>query len=131
MAKYFVALVGLLYIGLGAWCSLDPDTTSEAVGFSLMFGRGQSEFLTVYGGWEAAMGIIFLLPLFQRHWLPYALQVCVIMHGCLVVFRGVSFLLFDAAEGMTLQLAIGEWIIFVASFYLFMNLNKRSRQVLR
>ena len=126
MAKYFVCLVGIMYLALGAWCSLDPDTTSEAVGFSLMFGKGQSEFLTVYGGWEVAMGIVFLLPLVQKHWLPYSLQVCVIMHGCLVIFRSIGFLLFDAAEGMTLQLAMGEWIIFILSFLFAVGLKRKK-----
>jgi hypothetical protein len=108
-------------VALGVWCSLDPDTTAEAVGFSLMFGKGQSEFLTVYGGWEVAMGIVFLLPLVKRHWLPYSLQVCVIMHGCLVIFRSSAYLMYDVSDPFTMQLAIGEWVIFLLSFWFAMR----------
>ena len=124
LAKYFVALVGLMYIALGIWCSLDPDATSEAVGFSLMFGKGQSEFLTVYGGWEVAMGIVFLLALFKKHWLRYSLQVCVIMHGCLVIFRSAGYLLYSVDDPFTMQLAIGEWMIFLLSFCFAMKAAK-------
>ncbi len=50
MERIFLAIVGAAYILLAGWCSLMPDKTSKAVGFTLQPGSGQSEFLTVYGG---------------------------------------------------------------------------------
>lgn len=44
MPRIFLAIVGLAYILLAAWCSLMPDKTSKAVGFTLQPGSGQSEF---------------------------------------------------------------------------------------
>jgi hypothetical protein len=113
--RLFLAGVGLVYLYLAVWCSLFPARTSELVGFQLRPGTGQSEFLTVYGGLELALAIIFLRPLLQAHWAACALNVCVILHGCLVLFRSASFLLFQDIEPMVYQLAAGEWLIFLCS----------------
>lgn len=96
-------------------CSVDPASTSRSVGFTLQPGSGQSEFLVIYGGLELALGIIFLWPLWQREVTRYALVVCVIVHGCLVLFRTAGFLIFDDIASMTYSLAVGEWLIFLVS----------------
>ncbi|MGE3316814.1 MAG: hypothetical protein AB7O26_16980, partial [Planctomycetaceae bacterium] len=63
MTRVFLAIVGVAYITLAAWCSIAPKHTSQSVGFSLTPGSGQSEFLFVYVGRELALGLIFLWPL--------------------------------------------------------------------
>ena len=113
-AKIFLTLVGLLYLSLATWCSLSPAVTSEKVGVDLKPGSGQSEFLVIYGGLELAMALIFLLPLIRPEYLAASLLSCVIIHGCLVLFRTASFFLFSGLSSMTYQLAVGEWIILIA-----------------
>ena len=117
MTQYFLAAVGAAYLGLAAWCALAPTQTSKAVGFDLVPGAGQSEFLTVYGGLELALGVIFILPLFRPQDAGYALSVCLILHGCLVTFRAASFALFGGIGATTYSLAVSEWIIFLGSVY--------------
>ena len=126
--KYFLFIVGIMYITLALWCSLDPVNTSQTVGFDLIGGHGQSEFLTIYGGWEFAMGIVFILPLFKSHWAPYSLGVCLIMHACLVGFRSAGFFIFDINQQMTYNLAIGEWVIFILSVFFYVTIKKESRK---
>ena len=113
LAKVFLALVGLMYIGLSLWCSFSPAVTSEKVGFELKGGTGQSEFLTVYGGLELGMALIFLLPLVRNDMLFSSLLACILIHACLVVFRTISFFLYSEIAPMTYQLAAGEWIILI------------------
>ena len=115
MARFFLAIVGLVYLLLALWCSFVPASTSRSVGFTLQPGSGQSEFLVIYGGLELALGIIFLWPLWQREVTRYALVVCVIVHGCLALFRTAGFLIFDDIASMTYSLAVGEWLIFLVS----------------
>jgi hypothetical protein len=114
-AKIFLTLVGLLYLGLSGWCSFAPETTSQKVGFEVQPGSGQSEYLTIYGGLELGMAILFLLPLIRNDMLEYSLLACLILHGCLVAFRTASFFVFSDVGGLTINLAIGEWIILLAS----------------
>jgi|TARA_R110002096_G_scaffold417745_2_gene621510 hypothetical protein len=120
MTRIFLAMTGLIYLLLALWCSLDPVSTSRSVGFSLQAGSGQSEFLVVYGGLELALGLIFLWPLWQKEVTRFALVVCVIVHGCLVLFRSIGFFVFTGIGSTTYSLAVGEWLIFLISlgFYL-------------
>ena len=81
-----------MYLFLGVWCAVSPDKTSGVVGFELVGGSGKSEFLTVYGGLEIGMAMIFLLPILHQRFLEYSLLSCLLLHANLVLFRGLSFL---------------------------------------
>ncbi len=115
MARIFLAIVGAAYIFLAAWCSLMPDKTSMAVGFMLQPGSGQSEFLTVYGGLELALGLAFLWPLYRPADVAFPLFLCLLIHGCLVLFRTAGFALYSGIPSSTFALAATEWIIFVGT----------------
>ncbi len=115
ISRVFLFAVSILYIGLGVWCAVAPATTSAKVGFERIGEGGRSEFLTVYGGLEVGIGLALALLAWRNETVVYGLLTCVVIHGAIVAFRSVSFLLYDAARGMTLQLAIGEWLIFLLS----------------
>jgi hypothetical protein len=115
MDRIFLGIVGVAYIVLAGWCSLFMEKTSKAVGFDLQPGQGQSEFLTVYGGLELALGLIFLWPVYRPEEAAFPLFVCVIVHGCLVVFRTAGFFLYSGFSTTTYFLAATEWIIFLGT----------------
>jgi hypothetical protein len=119
VTRIFLALVGLVYVALAVWCSLAPGKTSKAVGFELRPGAGDSEFLTVYGGLELALGIVFLWPLFRPDETAWPLFVCLLLHGCLVAFRSAGFLMYQGIPSMTINLAISEWVIFLTTAVLW------------
>ena len=114
-ARVFLAIAGVLYAGLGIWCTLAPKSTSRKVGFSLEGDSGMSEFITVYGGLEVGLALIFLLPLYSPEATRYSLLSCLLVHACLVIFRAGSLLLHRDFGPFTLKLAAGEWIIFLAA----------------
>ena len=113
IAKIFLAVVGLMYLGLAVWCSVAPAMTSGKVGFELKSGSGQSEFLVIYGGLELGLSLIFFLPLVRADYLSSSLLACVLIHACLVAFRMISFFLYSDISSMTYKLAIGEWAILI------------------
>ncbi len=115
LPKLFLSVVGLMYLGLAAWCSFAPGVTSSKVGFTLNGGSGRSEFLTVYGGLELGLALVFLMPWWRPESLGHALWSCLFVHGMLVVFRTVGFVMFEEIGGMTYRLALGEWVILVLS----------------
>lgn len=112
MARIFLAVVGLAYIVPAVWCSWLPTTTSNTVGFTLQPGSGQSEFLTVYGGLELALGLMFLWPLIRPSETAHTLFLCLLIHGCLVAFRTTAFVVFTGIPTTTYALAATEWVIF-------------------
>ena len=81
MVRIFLAIVGAAYLILAGWCALMPDKTSRAVGFTLQTGSGQSEFLTVYGGLQFALGMAFLWPMFRPSEVALPLLLCLLIHG--------------------------------------------------
>lgn len=115
IARGYLALVGLLYVGLGLWCAVAPQKTSAVVGFTLQPGGGQSEFLTVYGGLEVALGLLFLWPLYKQEDLAFPLAACVVVHGCLVLFRSIGFIAFAGIPSATYTIAAAEWVLFLSS----------------
>lgn len=125
MARGFLALVGLTYWALAVWCAVLPATTSASVGFDLRPGAGQSEFLTVYGGLEFGLGLVFLWPLWKPENTRFALTVCLAIHASLVVFRSASFLLYTGIPSMTYGLAAGEWVLMLSSAALLARLSRR------
>jgi hypothetical protein len=113
--RVFLGVIGLLYLGLAAYCAIAPSKAAETVGFELKGGSGRSEFLTVYGGLELGMALVFLLPAVSGRTTREALLACLVIHACLVLTRGASFAMFDGIRSSTYKLAAGEWAIFLAS----------------
>lgn len=114
IAKAYLLVVSLLYFGLAIWCSVSPATTSNKVGFDLRGGSGQSEFMTVYGGLEFGIALVFALSMFRDTTVNYGVLACVIIHASLVVFRSISLLIYQGLDPFTYRLAIGEWVVALA-----------------
>lgn len=127
IARVFLAVVAVLYIALGIWCAVAPETTSAKVGLSRVGEGGRSEFFTVYGGLEVGIGLALLALAATSGTTMAGVIACLAIHGGLVLFRSISFALYDAAQGFTLRLAIGEWVIFLLSLGIFVYLSRLSR----
>ncbi len=125
VAKIYLIIVALLYISLAIWCTVAPRMTSEKVGFQLIGGSGQSEFLTVYGGLEIGVALVLLyFALFRPDTIRDGVLVCVLIHGSLVVFRSVSLFAFEGIGSFTYRLAIGEWAIFLLGLAIWIFTKK-------
>lgn len=118
MSKLFLAVVGVLYVALGVWCALLPESTSRAVGYALAPGSGQSEFLAVYGGLEVGLGVLFLVPLRRADVVRPVLLACALVHGGIVAFRTIGFLTLHGIAPMTYGFAALEWAILIGAVLL-------------
>ena len=125
-SKIFLALSGMLYAGLAVWCSVSPAVTSEKVGFEIKPGSGQSEFLTIYGGLEMGMALIFLLPLVHSEFLFSSMIACVLIHACLVAFRTIGFFLYSDFSSITYKLAAGEWVILILGIICLLSFKESA-----
>ena len=112
-ARIYLVAVSVVYTALAIWCSVSPAVTSEKVGFELIGGSGQSEFMTVYGGLELGLALVLLFSVFKQETVSYGVLACVLVHGSLCLFRTISFFSFSDIGPMTYKLAIGEWVIFL------------------
>lgn len=122
IAKIYIAIVSVIYMGLAIWCSIQPSVTSEKVGFELKGGSGQSEFMTVYGGLEFGVALVLLATLFRESTVNYGVLACVLIHASLVLFRTISFFCYSDIGSFTYKLAAGEWVITLLGIaILFLN----------
>jgi len=112
-AKIFLTVVGIIYLGFAVWCTAKPVETAAALGLKLDPGSGQSEYVTVYGGFQLALAILFLYPWLDASVLSCSLFTCLVMHGCLVLMRTVGFFLFTGIRPMTMGFAASEWVVFL------------------
>ena len=64
-----VGIVGILYIVLGVFCSMDPVKLGDAMGYSFI-GNGIIEFVVVYGGLEIGFGLAMLVATMNRILFP-------------------------------------------------------------
>lgn len=118
-SKIFLGVVGGAYAVLALWCAVQPERTAKSIGFTLTPGSGQSEYLTVYGGLELGLAVVFLWPLFRSTDPKEALFACLVIHGCLVAFRTLGFLRYSGIGSTTFVLAGVEWAIFLAALGLW------------
>ena len=115
LIRGFLALVGVVYVGLGGWCLARPEQTARSVGFELIPGAGVSEYMVVYGGLELAIGLLFLQPLVRPDRLSAMLEACFLIHLCLVLVRSWTLLAIPGSPSFTKSLAMGEWVILLLS----------------
>lgn len=120
-AKLFLSTVGFIYIGFAAWCTIKPESTAAALGLRLDPGSGQSEYVTVYGGFQLALALLFLWPWLDAGVLPFSLTSCIVIHGCLVLLRTIGFLLFTGIRPMTWGFAASEWIVLLVALAIWLR----------
>lgn len=126
MARGFLTVVGLAYWALAFWCIMSPAATAQAVGFTLHPGTGQSEYLTVYGGLQLGLGLLFFAPWYRPDWTEAVLGGCLLIHSCLVVFRSLGFLAFRGFSTTTYGVAVVEWLLLLLSVWCYLQFRRRS-----
>ena len=94
---------------------LQPTKTASSIGFELRPGSGQSEYFTVYGGLQLALGLVFLLPLVRPEVLSASLLTCLIVHASLAIMRTISLLMYTGVTNPTWYFFATEWILFLAT----------------
>jgi hypothetical protein len=119
MPKSILALIGLAYAALAAWCALQPESTSQQVGLQRLGSQGRSEYLTVYGGLQVGLALLFLLPLVKPDMLRPMILASVLVHASLVVFRTSAFLTDSGFPSITYKLAAVEWAVLAVSLGLW------------
>jgi hypothetical protein len=114
-ARIVLAVIGAAYVAVAAWCALKPVSTAAAIGLELSGGSGRSEYFTVYGGLQTALGLIFLVPLVNASLTGPVLSGCVLIHAGLVLFRTLSLVMFSGVGSTTYAFAGLEWVLLLAS----------------
>jgi len=111
VARIFLTLTGLMYVGLALYCTIFPEQASETVHLEMNGPGGRSELTTVYGGLILGMALVCLLPLLRPTYTKTSLLACLLLHTGMASFRVLSLVAYPGALQQIWPLA-GEEILF-------------------
>jgi hypothetical protein len=90
MLVLYLAVNAVLYVAFAIWCTLAPRTTANWLGLATTGAGGESEYLAVYGGLQAGLGVGYSLSLWLPETRPTALLWSVAVYGGLVAWRSLA-----------------------------------------
>ena len=71
--RIFLVLSALLWLPYGLYCWLYPSALAEAAGVAFQSPTGSTELRAMYGGLQAALGVLALFGALLRSWVRPAL----------------------------------------------------------
>ena len=109
---YFNAV---LYAVFAAWCTLAPQSTAHNIGYTTLTAGGRSEYLVVYGGLQAGLGIIYFLLARQPQRQHLGMVLSVALYAPLVLYRLTTVGRFWPVGTVTLATAALELTLLVVA----------------
>lgn len=92
MKRSFLVLVGLIFLGYGVACALDPGLAARLAGLEVGNGDGYAELSAMYGGLQTGVGLFIAVAGFQQRLQQPALLLLVLGIGFLAAMRGLGAL---------------------------------------
>lgn len=121
VARIFLTMTGLMYVGLALFCTILPEQASETVHLQMNGAGGRSELTTVYGGLIMGMAMVCLVPLFRPAYTKTSLLACLLLHAGMASFRVLSLILYAGALQQIWPLAAEEILFFVLSLAVWLT----------
>lgn len=120
MTSIYLYLNAAIYLVFSIWCSVAASGTSQALGFISLNPSGRAEYLTVYGGLQLGLAIIFGWTAWSGE-LRFGLVVALALYAPIVLWRiaGVS-MNWPVANG-TLYVAVLELTMLMAAIALWLT----------
>ncbi|MEM8489591.1 MAG: DUF4345 family protein [Pseudomonadota bacterium] len=90
MSRGFLVFVGLVFVGYGIACALDPGLAARLAGLSVVNGDGYAELGAMYGGLQTGVGVFCVLAGASANHRRSGLLMLALAIGCLAILRGTS-----------------------------------------
>ncbi|MEE2828298.1 MAG: DUF4345 domain-containing protein [Myxococcota bacterium] len=127
LARVLLALVGGVWLWLGAASITQPGEVAAVVDLVLDGPTARFEFRGMYGGLSMAIGLLHIVGLFRRPWLQPTLLVSATLLGGLVTGRITSLVVDEAPATIGFVFLAGEALFALAMLYAAYNLGRASR----
>ncbi len=124
--KSFLILNALMYLGFSSYCSFYPAEAAGALGIELLDQKGLVEFITVYGGLEFALCVVFSCGLFKENLTKDVLLFSVVLYGSLVTFRIVALIFTGLENYGGYPYLIAETLFYIVSQYLVLSVTSHD-----
>lgn len=120
MTGIYLYLNAAIYLLFSIWCSVASSSTAQSLGFIQLTRSGAAEYLTVYGGLQLGLAIIFGWTAWSGE-LRFGLIVALALYTPIVLWRIVGVSMNWPVANSTLYVAALELAMLVAAMLLWMN----------
>ncbi len=108
-----------LYALFAVWCTFARERTARSLGYLTRSNAGNSEYLTVYGGLQWGLAVMFATLAAHRAPEALALFIAVGLYVPIVAYRWVTVVRFAPVGGMVKAVALLETALLVAALALW------------
>lgn len=120
MTTIYLYLNAAIYVLFSIWCTLAASSTAQAMGFIGLSRAGAAEYLTVYGGLQLGLGIIFGWTAWSGE-LRFGLIVALALYVPIVLWRIAGVSLNWPVPSNTFYIAGLELVMLVAAVLLWLT----------
>ncbi len=125
MTTIYLYLNAAIYLLFSIWCTVASSSTAQSLGFISLNSSGKAEYLTVYGGLQLGLAIIFGWTAWSGE-LRFGLIVALALYVPIVLWRIAGVSMNWPVANSTLYVAGLELAMLVAAVLLWLN-GFRSR----
>jgi len=109
----------VLYAVFALWCTFGHERTAQSLGYLTRNNAGRSEYLTVYGGLQWGLAILFATLATHRAPETLALAISIGIYAPIVLYRLASLFRYAPVGGLTKSVAALETALLVAAVALW------------
>lgn len=117
--KLYLLINAALYLLLAIWCTVKPTSTATGSGYVALNNSGNSEYLVIYGGLQLGLAAIFAYLGFNAEYHRLGLLMALMLYIPIVLYRGVTILLYKPVGTVTLAVGALEAILLIVALILW------------
>ncbi len=126
MTVLYLWINALIYVLFGLWCALRLNDTASNLGYTALSDSGRAEYLTVYGGLQWGLGLMFAMFALKPELHRTGLLVAMALYAPIVLHRAIGIMRFGPVETLTKAVAGLEIAMLVAAVALWFLGNSRA-----
>lgn len=126
MSAPYLWFNALAYAVFALWCTLQPTSTSQKLGYLSLSSSGHSEYSTVYGGLQWGLSLLFALFAIKPELRRTGVLAAILLYAPIVVYRQVSLTQNAPVETLTYAVAVLEVILLIAAVSIHFATGRRQ-----
>ena len=115
MPALYLWLNAAVYAVFALWCTLRLSSTASSLGYTALSNSGHSEYVTVYGGLQWGLALIFALFAWKPELHRVGMLASILLYAPIVIHRLASVLRFAPVEKLTYAVATLEVVMLLAA----------------
>jgi hypothetical protein len=116
ITRIYLGANTLIYLIFSAWCLYDPAGTAAFSGLSFLNGSGKAEYLTIYSGLEAGLGLYYGYSFFAASARRPALIFSAFLYSGILLTRLPAILFIPGIKSATFAVAGLETVLTATAF---------------